>query len=190
MDDLQGEICCSVEKRCALVACLSTAQRAALKDADLDCMLHIPPIMLRTNLIRYMVEVYDIAIQRFVIQEKTGEVKAAGEDVESIFGLPDHGLSIVDLLIEEGDYAGDRIPERFLSAKTGNLVIDNLIDDIKKSPDDSGDDFLHRVVLVLIGIVLAPQAKKIVGRHYYAIVEHVGWSKKMNWNEFTRNIKR
>ena len=94
-ENLQGDIYTSVMRWRRLVDALSTEQRTALRDANLGYMLHIPPIMMRSTLIRYMIEMYDVHKQRFVIQEDTGEVRVAGDDVEAIFGLPEIGRAHV-----------------------------------------------------------------------------------------------
>ena len=186
-ENLQGEIYTSVMRWRRLVDALSTEQRTAMRDANLGYMLHIPPIMMRSTLIRHMIEMYDVSKQRFVIQENTGEVRVAGEHVEAIFGLKDGGLSAMDILFEEGESIVDNIPKEYLSKVSGNLVINDMIDEIAKNPT-ADDAFLRRATLVLIGTIFAPRAKKVVDRQYYALVKYVGRIKEINWNAFTRWI--
>jgi hypothetical protein len=93
--------------------------------------------------------------------------------VECLLGLTDDGLNIGDILYEEGDEGRNKIPPHFVSKRTGNLVIDDLIANVIKDKV-TDDDFIRKVVLVLLGTVLAPQSLKIAPRNYYAIVEDVG----------------
>ena len=87
MDKLNGEIVCTVEKWCKLVAALSSGQRARVADTTLRSMLQIPSIKMCTLLIRYMIENFDASKSRFIIQEQVGEVTLGAVDVECIFNL-------------------------------------------------------------------------------------------------------
>ena len=62
-------------------------------------------------------------------------------------------------------------------------MIDNLIEDIIKSKA-SDDDFLRKVVLVLLGTIIAPMSSKIVPKQYYALEYDVKRISKINWNAF------
>nr|XP_040249589.1 uncharacterized protein LOC120967064 [Aegilops tauschii subsp. strangulata] len=167
MDELNGEIVCAVEKWCKLVAALSSGQRARVADTTLRSMLQI-----RTLVIRYMIENFQASTARFIIQEQVGEVTLGAVDVECIFNLENQGLSALDILTEEGEDIKERVPPQFLSKTSENIVIDNLIEDIIKSKA-TGDDFLRKVVLVLLGTIIAPMSSKIVPKQYYALVDDV-----------------
>jgi hypothetical protein len=78
-----------------LVGRLAHAQRTKLNDTNLQCMLQIPSIKMRTNLIRYMIVVYDHATTKLIIKETSGEISTRGVDVECIFGLENHDLGVV-----------------------------------------------------------------------------------------------
>ena len=78
----------------------------------------------------------------------------------------------------------ERVPPQFLSKTSENIVIDNLIEDIIKSKA-TDDDFLRKVVLVLLGTIIAPMSSKIVPKQYYALVDDVKRISKINWNSFT-----
>nr|CDM86760.1 unnamed protein product [Triticum aestivum] len=108
MDELNGEIVCTVEKWCKLVAALSSGQRARVADTTLCSMLQIPSIKMRTLLIRYMIENFDASKSRLIIQEQVGEVTLGAVDVECIFNLENQGLSASDILIEEGEDMKER----------------------------------------------------------------------------------
>ena len=108
-------------------------------------------------------------------------------DVECIFNLADVGLSVSGILAQEGDDIKDHIPSHFLSKSTENIVIDDLIADIIKNKSVD-DDFLRRIVLVLLGTVLAPMHSKIVPKQYYALVVDVKRLDKINWNAFTLSV--
>ena len=52
-----------------------------------------------------------------------------------------------------------KVPSRFLDFNTGEMMIDELIENIVAS-GTYDDDFLRRIVLVLLGTVLAPLSTK------------------------------
>nr|XP_040251710.1 uncharacterized protein LOC109758933 [Aegilops tauschii subsp. strangulata] len=106
-----------------------------------------------------MVEIFDPSKGRFIVQDLVGEVSLGAVDVECILALENHGLSAEGILGEEGEDVKDRVPPQFLSKTTGNIVINDLIVDITKNKS-ADDDFLRRVVLVLLGTVLAPMSSK------------------------------
>ncbi|XP_073358276.1 uncharacterized protein [Aegilops tauschii subsp. strangulata] len=134
-----------------------------------------------------MVEIFDPSKGRFIVQELVGEVSLGAVDVECILALENHRLSAEGILGEEGEDVKDRVPPQFLSKTTGNIVIDDLIVDITKNKS-ADDDFLRRVVLVLLGIVLAPMSSKTVPKKYYALVDDVKRISKINWNAFTLRV--
>ncbi|XBI12131.1 hypothetical protein VPH35_139047 [Triticum aestivum] len=150
-------------------------------------MLQIPSLKMRTLLIRYMVEIFDPSKGRFIVQDLVGEVSLGAVDVECILALENHGLSAEGILGEEGEDVKDRVPPQFLSKTTGNIVIDDLIVDITKNKS-ADDDFLRRVVLVLLGTVLAPMSSKTIPKQYYALVDDVKRISKINWNAFTLRV--
>jgi hypothetical protein len=184
MDEI-GEMCCAVEKWCHFVKSMTPAQRAKIGETDLQCMLEIPPVKSRCLVIKFMTQKFDPKTEKFNVRKNDGEISLTGVDVECIYGLKNHGLDISDIIYEEADDAKNRIPDSFVSKKTGNLVIDDLIADVIKDKV-ADDDFIRKVVLVLIGTVLAPQNQKIVPKQYYALVEDVDRIKKLNFNEYVR----
>nr|XP_045083614.1 uncharacterized protein LOC123493687 [Aegilops tauschii subsp. strangulata] len=134
-----------------------------------------------------MVGIFDPSKGRFIVQDLVGEVSLGAVDVECILALENHGLSAEGILGEEGEDVKDRVPPQFLSKTTGNIVIDDLIVDITKNKS-ADDDFLWRVVLVLLGTVLAPMSSKTVPKQYYALVDDVKRISKINWNAFTLRV--
>ncbi|KAM3297176.1 hypothetical protein ACQJBY_039182 [Aegilops geniculata] len=64
------------------------------------------------------------------------------------------------------------------------MMIDDLIENIVAS-GTYDDDFLRRIVLVLLGTVLAPQSTIEVPNAYYKLVDDVESIKAYNWNAFT-----
>ena len=185
MDDVD-DICCSVEKWCLLVDHFSDAQRAALfyTGRSLHGMLQIPSVLMRTNLIRFLVEAYDSQKNKFILKQNLVEITLTADDVYAIFGYENVGLDIMSILAEEGSQAMRRVPKHFLSTKTGNLVIDDLIAQIMGS-DSSDEEFIQKAILVLIGTVIAPSSTRIIPKGYYALVEHVDRIPTLNWNAFT-----
>ncbi|XP_073359737.1 uncharacterized protein [Aegilops tauschii subsp. strangulata] len=150
-------------------------------------MLQLLFIKMPTLLIRYMIENFQASTTRFIIQEQVGEVTLGAVDVECIFNLENQGLSASDILTEEGEDIKERVPPQFLSKTSENIVIDNLIEDIIKSKA-TDDDFLRKVVLVLLGTIIAPMSSKIVPKQYYALVDDVKRISKNNWNAFTLRV--
>ncbi|KAM0904779.1 hypothetical protein ACQ4PT_017776 [Festuca glaucescens] len=187
MDDLKGEVCCNIKKWCKLMARLTVDQRARLALTNLRSMMMIPSVKMRTILIRFMLEVFDPATSTFVIGDTNDAVSLGFVEVECLLGLSNEGFSAGEILSEEGEDVKQRIPQQFLSKATGNIVIDDLIADIIKSKL-ADDDFLRKVVLVLLGTVLAPMATKIVPHKFYALVEDVNRMPKINWNAFTLRV--
>jgi hypothetical protein len=118
-------------------------------------MLDIPPIKLRVNLIRFMVEKYQPATNKYILDQ--GQISVSGVDVECLLGITDDGLVIADILYEEGNDAKKQIPPHFVSKNTGNLLIEDLIVDVIKD-NVADDDFIRKAVLVLLGTVLAPSS--------------------------------
>ncbi|XP_071681044.1 uncharacterized protein [Lolium perenne] len=169
------------------MARLTVDQRARLALTNLRSMMMIPSVKMRTILIRFMLDVFDPATGTFEIGENNGVVSLGFVDVECLLGLVNEGFSAGEILTEEGEDVKHRIPPQFISKSTGNIVIDELIDDIIKSKL-ADDDFLRRVVLVLLGTVLAPMATKIVPHKFYALVEDVNRISKINWNAFTLRV--
>ncbi|KAM0928107.1 hypothetical protein ACQ4PT_002274 [Festuca glaucescens] len=169
------------------MARLTVDQRARLAQTNLRSMMMIPSVKMQTILIRFMLEVFDPSTGTFVIGDNNGAVSLGFVDVECLLGLSNEGFSAGEILTEEGEDVKQRIPPQFLSKATGNIVIDDLIADIIKSKL-ADDDFLRKVVLVLLGTVLAPMATKIVPQQYYALVEDVNRMSKINWNAFTLRV--
>ena len=183
-----GEIVCSVETWCSLVDKLTRDQCDALRDTGIYCMLQIPPVKMRHNLIRYLVEIYHPKTKRFVVHARVGEFTASTIDVECIYGLQNSGFCVADILDKEGHVFSSRIPPQFLSKTTKNLVINDLISKILQS-GSTDDDFVRMTCLVLLGTVIAPQFSKIIPKNYYILVEDLGRFKELNLNEFTlRNL--
>nr|XP_051221470.1 uncharacterized protein LOC127339690 [Lolium perenne] len=144
-----------------------------------------------------MFKAFDAVSETFNLQKDQPSITIKGVDVEEIFGLKDKAAGVLDIdtiLYEDGEYAENDIPSRFLNKSTGSLSIDGLISDAIKS-GLADDDFLRRAVLVALGTVLAPQSSSTVPLEYWAIVKYVSRLKKMNFNGFTRsylinNIKK
>ena len=140
--------------------------------------------MIRTKLVEYLVEAFDMEKNKFILQEEKVEVSATSDDVYSILGFENLGLDVEDILDEEGDDAAESIPQQFLCSRTKNLVINNLIASIVHS-GDTDDDFVRKMVLVLLGTVIAPEDTKTVPKNYYALVHDVKRMRKLNMNKFT-----
>ena len=182
---MEGDICCSVEKWCGLVNKLTNPQRDKLSDIEfVRCMLDIPSIKMRTILVSYLIQAYDLKTNKFVLQGNTGQISATKEDVYSIFGFENQGFDVEEILDQEGDDAAEAIPVRFLDIRTKILVIDDLINNIVES-GDTDDDFVRRVVLVLLGTIIAPRSTKIIPKSYYALVQDINRMRKLNLNDFT-----
>jgi hypothetical protein len=184
MKDVNGDILCKVDTWAALVATFTEDQRKKFGTTSLHWMMQMPPVLMRTCLLRYLIELFNTNTGKFVIQERTGEITATHVDVECIYGLRNIGFSAMEIVKQEGEDWKSRIPEHFLCKSTGNLSIEKLIADIKREKA-SDDDFLRKAVLLLIGLVLVPSLPLTVDKKYYCLVEDVPRISKINWNDFT-----
>ena len=185
-----GEIgVCNVLKWVEFVDKMKPAQRCKLAEAGVECMLDIQPIRLRKSILTFMIKAFDPDTEKIIIQANHPGITLKEVDVDAIFDLKDKadGLVVADIVYEEGRYTMHEIPPQFLSKSTGNLKIDDLIADAIKS-QVAHDDFLRRVVLVLLGTVLAPQSLITVPREYYFVVKDVKRMKKMDFNGYTRTF--
>lgn len=68
-----------------------------------------------------------------------------------------------------GEKAREMMSSHFLDLRNGEIVIDQLIENIINSGTHD-DDFVRRGVLVLIGIIIAPQSTKHVSHSSYKLV--------------------
>ena len=165
-----GEIVCSVETWCSLVDKLTRDQCDALRDTGIYCMLQIPPVKMRHNLIRYLVEIYHPKTKRFVVKPKVGEFTASPADVECIYGLVDRGMSCEEIIDQEGYNV--KVPMKFLNKKTNRIEIDDLISKIVET-GLTGDDFVRMTGLVLFGTVVAPHNHTSVPKIFYVLVQDI-----------------
>ncbi|XBI32247.1 hypothetical protein VPH35_055721 [Triticum aestivum] len=118
---------------------------------------------------------------------KNGAISLRTEDVYDIFGLQNKGKDAMKALGKGGLKAKVKVPSRFVDSKMGQMMIDDLIDNIVAS-GTYDDDFLRRIVLVLLGTVLAPQSTREVPNAYYKLVHDVEAIKSYNWNAFTLRV--
>ena len=180
-------ICCSVEKWCSLVDQFNPKQRLRLGGTSLQNMLRIPSVLMRKNLLQTLITTYDLTKKRFVLQPKKVEFTVRSADVFHIYGLKNKGKDVMKVLasVEEGSKGS--VPSRFLDKNTGELVIDELIDQIVNS-GSYDDDFVRRAILVLIGTVIAPHSTKTVPRQFYKLEKDVDAIKLYNWNAFMLHV--
>ncbi|XP_037470886.1 uncharacterized protein LOC119344600 [Triticum dicoccoides] len=85
------------------------------------------------------------------------------------------------------EYAKEMVPSKFVDARSGEIVIDQLINNIVSS-GTYDDDFVRRAVLVLIGTIIAPHSTRHVPHFLYQLVEDVDAIKSYNWNAFTLRV--
>ena len=180
-------IYCCVEKWCTLVDQLNPKQRLRLGGTSLQNMLRIPSVQMRKNLLQALITSYDLTRKRFVLQPKKVELTVRSADVFHIYGLKNKGKDVMKLLASVPEGSKEVVPSRFLDKKTGEIVIDELIDQIVQS-GSYDDDFVRRAVLVLIGTVIAPHSTKIVPPQFYKLVEDVDAIKLYNWNAFMLHV--
>ena len=69
-----------------------------------------------------------------------------------------------------------------------SILVRFRLDLLVSENKSTDDDFLWRVVLVLLGTVLAPMHLKIVPKQYYALVVDVPRMNRINWNVFTLSV--
>ncbi|XBI77993.1 hypothetical protein VPH35_087765 [Triticum aestivum] len=147
-------------------------------------MLRIPSVKMRKKLLEFMITTYDSTRKRFIIRPNTDGISVLNEDVYDIFGLRNEGDDVSSMIATIQLDAKKLVPNRFLDKRTGLILIDELIKNIVDT-QSYDDDFVRRVVLVLMGTVLAPQSTTFVPYHYYKMVEDVNAIKSYNRNDFT-----
>ena len=182
-----GEIFCSVEKWCLLVSKLNSRQKTRFASTSLEKMLMIPSVLMRKCLLKFIIKSYAMDRKRFIMPSKNGAISLRTEDVYDIFGLQNKGKDAMKALGKGGLKAKVKVPSRFVDSKMGQMMIDDLIDNIVAS-GTYDDDFLRRIVLVLLGTVLAPQSTREVPNAYYKLVHDVEAIKAFNWNTFTLRV--
>ncbi|XBI19276.1 hypothetical protein VPH35_060845 [Triticum aestivum] len=142
---------------------------------------------MRKCLLKFIIKSYALDRKRFIMPSKNGAISLRTEDVFDIFGLQNKGKDAMKALGKGGLKAKVKVPSRFLDSNTGEMMIDELIENIIAS-GTYDDDFLRRIVLVLLGTVLAPQSTKEVPNAYYKLVHDVEAIKAFNWNAFTLRV--
>ncbi|XBI19091.1 hypothetical protein VPH35_060712 [Triticum aestivum] len=142
---------------------------------------------MRKCLLKFIIKSYALDRKRFIMPSKNGAISLRTEDVFDIFGLQNKGKDAMKALGKGGLKGKVKVPSRFLDSNTGKMMIDSLIENIVAS-GTYDDDFLRRIVLVLLGTVLAPQSTKEVPNAYYKLVHDVEAIKAFNWNAFTLRV--
>jgi hypothetical protein len=158
--DEYGDVYCSVEKWFSLADKLTPRQRTRFSCTNLDVMLRIPSVLMRKNLLQFMITAYDVHTKRFVLGTKGGDITVRHEDVYHIFGLRNEGDNIMPLIASVDLDAKKIMPRRFIEKRTEMILIDDLIENILDS-QTYDDDFVRRAVLVLVGTVIAPQSTNL-----------------------------
>ena len=154
---------------------------------SLEKMLMIPSVLMRKCLLKFIIKSYALDRKRFIMPSKNGVISLRTEDVFDIFGLQNKGKDAMKALGKGGLKAKVKVPSRFVDPKTGEMMIDDLIENIVAS-GTYNDDFLRRIVLVLLSTVLVPQSTKEVPNAYYKLVEDMEAIKAFNWNAFTLRV--
>ncbi|XBJ26968.1 hypothetical protein VPH35_004300 [Triticum aestivum] len=170
-----GEVYCSVEKWCTLVSQLNARQRTRLRGTSLQNFLQIPSVQMRKCLLKYM------------LRPTKGGISLRTDDVFHIFGLVNKGKDVMKALGKMDEYVKEMVPSKFVDARSGEIVIDQLINNIVSS-GTYDDDFVRRAVLVLIGTIIAPHSTRHVPHFLYQLVEDVEAIKSYNWNAFTLRV--
>ena len=147
----------------------------------------IPSVLMRKCLLKFIIKSYALDRDRFIMPSKNGAISLRAEDVFDIFGIENKGRDAMRALDKGGLKAKVKVPSRFVDPKTGEMMIDDLIENIVAS-GTYDDDFLRRIVLVLLGTVLTPQSTIEVPNAYYKLVDDVEAIKAFNWNVFTLRI--
>ena len=133
---------------------------------------------MRPGLIKYMITAFDPTRKVFTIGTK--EITLSGKDVEAITGLQNRGQPFNRVHLD----TSKDVPTKFVNPKTNMILIDDLIAAIE-TDGTADDDFVRRVLLVLLGTVLMPVSTMYVPRDYYAIVDDLPRAQNMNWISLT-----
>jgi hypothetical protein len=182
MEDID-EISGSLMKWCSLAERFPNKQRGRLFGPGIHCMFQIPPTMMRTGLIKFLVQSFNPTTENFLVNEKD-LIYLTGEDIYTLFRLEDRGLDVIAILGQEGMDAKERIPAHWLNPKMDNLLTDDLIEDIV----DRGAvyyEFMQKAILVLIRTMIAAYSTQITPKSMYALVENLERFPRLNWNGYT-----
>ena len=147
----------------------------------------IPSVLMRKCLLKFMIKSYAVDTERFIMPSRNGAISLRAEDVFDIFGLVNKGRDAMKALGKGGLKAKVKVPSRFIDSSTNEIMIDQLIQDITTS-GLYDDDFLRRIVLVLLGTVLAPHSTVEVPNAFYKLVDDVESIKSFNWNAFILHV--
>ena len=69
-----------------------------LRGTNLDCMLRIPSVKMRKNLLEFMITTYDSSRKRFIIRPNADGISVLNEDVYDIFGLRNEGDDVKSMI--------------------------------------------------------------------------------------------
>ncbi|XBJ07027.1 hypothetical protein VPH35_012604 [Triticum aestivum] len=150
-------------------------------------MFMIPSVLMHKCLLKFIIKSYALDRDRFIMPSKNGAISLRAEDVFDIFGLENKGRDAMKALGKGGLKEKVKVPSHFIDSSTNEIMIDQLIQDITSS-GTYDDDFLRRIVLVLLGTVLAPHSTIEVPNAFYKLVEDVESIKSLNWNAFTLRV--
>ena len=107
---------------------------------------------------------------------KNGDISLRTDDAFHIFGLENKGKDVMKVI---GKVEKEMMPSHFLDPRNGEIVIDQLIENIVKS-DMYYDDFVRRTVLVLLSTIIALHSNKHVRHSFYKLVDDVDAIKSFN----------
>jgi hypothetical protein len=172
------EIPCSPKKWYDLTSKLNPIQRRKLEEWGIGSYLRAKHIIMRPGLLLFMITAFDPA--RKVFRIGTEDITLSGEDVEAITGLKNRGETFNQAKFD----TSREVPSKFLNPRTNTILIDDLIRAIE-TDGTADDDFIRRVLLVLLGTLLMPVSTSSVPRDYYAIVHDLRRAQNMNWISLT-----
>lgn len=181
MSHSYGDIPCSVERFWHILDKLDRDQKREITTFGLGCMLYIRPIKMRPSLIQFLVQNYDARDQ--CLRFGPGrEIHFTYDDVEDIMGLSKAFGPVLEPVESITPY---ELPRSFeFSYGPAGFRIDSLVTEMR-THDTTGDDFIKRFVLVMLGTVLAPVSQEYVPLSYYGFVSDIRLMRKTSWNMVT-----
>lgn len=172
------EVTCSPSRFGNVISKLSEDQKEAIRELGFGCMLLMHPVKVRRLLCLWLAEAYDSQTRRFKIEDTF--IPISLWDVHCLMGIPTTGQKIE--IME--NKPNKTLQSLYMDPTKGAITLSYLAKCIEeKSVAD--EHFIRRFMLLMIGTILAPNAKNEVRPCFLNIIEDVSCIQTFNWADFT-----
>uniref|UniRef100_A0ACD5Z3U2 Uncharacterized protein n=1 Tax=Avena sativa TaxID=4498 RepID=A0ACD5Z3U2_AVESA len=168
---------CSPVEYFDLIKKFSSDQRQVIEEVGFGYLLKMKAVIIRHELCKRLAEAYDVQSEAFNIRGSMLQISI--DDVGLLMGIPSEGKEIVEVpkmknLVLLSSY----------KYKNGTISLDTLHDYLSNSKDND-ENFIRRVLLYTIGMLLCPTAQRTVSTDYLNLLENVEQIKTVNWASLT-----